>query len=717
MQMISGVYISTREKAGKKKNGTFTIISDGRYITCKGATPLLRAGYPLSLTGEYEGSTFVVDSMGLNIAERETFIRYFSGRLFKGVGPKIAEMIYEYLRKRILNTLTNQELEGEIATYKIVTDAVRKLLVEEITGLYTRKRIEQELGKFGAGSQDIELLYQKYHDKAVDKIKNNPYAMTRYDVSFSLCDNVAFEEKYQEDDSQRIDAIFNELSKVIYSTGSSCMTVPDIVNVLHKIQHRSRFGILPDAYLVSEIMASDKFVIKRHENEIRVFTRRSMYIENHIAMEVGRLISSETYTGFKNDGNYEELDDDQRDALKHLTTSGIKIITGGPGAGKTTLIKKYIEEYRKLSPSNQFYLCAPTGRAAVRIQETSGYPAKTIHKLLGYQPYSSDGSDNATMYSKMNQFPVALFIVDEMSMVGEDLFLKFLEAVPNGSTVILSGDPNQLKSVDPGNVLIDMIESGTVPVCKLTHIHRQGAGSSIIKNYYRIKEKDKELEFDDYFQVMHANNEIQIMDAINSVRNVFENENDPYSFQIITFVKKGTFGKNTLNNIFAQQKMSKKGISDTTYQYSGFMAGDKIMMTSNNYQEGYWNGDVGIIKSISENGIIAEFYDGVRTIEQKSMQDVEHAWAATTHKSQGSEYDTVLIVIDDQYQNMLYNSLILTAATRAKERVYIISVNDALERSIENDEPAVRSTWLDVFLKEYAKTKITGLYGIEALAS
>ena len=703
--------------ATSKKNGTFTVIKEDEFINCIGITPELRHGYPLLMEGEYNAQgCFEVQKMSFDACNEAAFIKYMSGNSFKGVGIKQATKLYKLIKDINVETCTYEDIDKILTKLVNVSETTRYAINIDIRGLAIRARLEQDLMPYGAKCSDIETLFQKYHDDALEKIRDNPYIMLNQGVSFKLCDNIAYEKKEPKDGVPRINAILHELRAHMFSTGSTCLTIQDARSILDYIQKGSCYGTLPDIYLISRVIGSRQFIVKEYDKDIRIYTKGSAYIEEHIASEIQRLQVSGFSTGYHHKKeNCVGLDEDQAAALSLLETGGVKIITGGPGSGKTTLIKKYIEEYKKLDSNNVFYLCAPTGRAAVRIQESSSYPAQTIHKLLGYKPYSLSTSeeqgDETVSYDKNNQFPVALFIIDEMSMVGESLFLKFLEAVPNGSTVILSGDPNQLKSVEPGNVLEDLIRSENVPVSRLTHIHRQGAGSSIVTNYYNIKDKTTSLVYDDNFQVMHSGDPAYISQWINTIREAYEDPDDPYSFQIITFVKNGEFGKDTLNNRFIQQKLSymnEEQHKEYYYGRSNYSIGDKIMMTANNYHKGYWNGDIGIIKSVNESGMTAEFYDGIRTIDKESVQDMDHAWAATTHKSQGSEYKTVLVIADSAYPGMLYNSIILTAVTRAREKVFIISVDDAFEKSIRNDEPAIRTTWLDKIMSKDVLAELCG---------
>ena len=422
------------------------------------------------------------------------------------------------------------------------------------------------------------------------------------------------------------------------------------------------------------------------------YPKKYYFTESLLAKEIKRLQVSGNETGFPGYEGVMELDDDQVNAMNALSKEGIKIITGGPGSGKTTLIRELIAAYKKLFPKFPFFLSAPTGRAAVRIQESSGFPAVTIHKLLGVRPYSSDG-EISLKYTKENKLPRGLFIIDEMSMVGEEMFLKLLSAIPDRSIVILSGDPRQLESVDPGNVLSDLIRSNVIETYHLTKIHRQGSNSAIVRNYYDIRDYNfQKVVSDASFSVINVKTRSDALSAIMDIGRKYDSPDNPYSFQILSFTKKGELGKDVLNHQFILQK--KEGGTPLYFGRSSYSVGDKIMMTKNNYKKDYWNGDVGLITNVSDEYMEALFYNGIRTIGRDSLKDMDHAYVCTVHKAQGSEYDTVLVVIDDSYKGMLYNSIILTAVTRAKKRAFIVSVGNSFKKAVETRRDCERVTGL-----------------------
>ena len=707
--IIRGRFSNIEQPSGRSCSGRFLIYSGDVPYICEGMAPELKKNLPVIVEGttETESETDVtrilVKRVLFNDEDKVCFIRFFSGSLFHGIGTKTAENIYESLNEKKKNLgkgsmadIPEDEIFSILDMYK-VRESTKYLIYDHITGLKQRMSILDTVREYDGNYEDVERLYSAYKEKAVETLLDTPFKTASCGISFELADAVAYRNNLPAYDDDRLEYIMKLAAEGIHSTGSSCFTLKEFLWAIRVITRQSKYGPLPDAYLLSGIIKSRFLVINRDEDEMHIYTKRSYHTEEKITKEILRLQNSKESLGYSGYRGEKDLDPDQINAIGLLNESGIKVVTGGPGAGKTTLIKEFIEEYKRLRPEEPFFLCAPTGRAAVRISESSGYPAYTVHKLLGFMPFSRDQETPEIQYNKDNPLPKGLFVIDEMSMVSESLILRFLEAVPNGSTVLLSGDPRQLKSVEPGNVLNDIIDSGKIPTVMLTHIHRQQGDSAILDNYYRIKNFNRTLIEDSTFVVEHANSTDEVLSKVRELYKRYDSP-DPYRMQIITFTKVGGAGRDAINNMILLEK--RKDTDDKHYYgRSSYAAGDKVMMTANNYKSGYMNGDIGTVKEVTENGVVAEFYDGDREITGESFRDMEHAWACTVHKSQGSEYETVIIICDDEYKNMLYNSIVLTAITRARKQVYIITMHDAIYEAICTEAKHKRRTGLRYFLK------------------
>lgn len=708
---INVSFKTLKKAAGKQGNGVFiAIMQNGQFIECDGPIIKMYVGTPLVLTGKWENqaeTVFSVDEIRFDFSNRAQFIKLVSGNAFKNVGKLAAAKIYDgltnFLNGREIMSINRGEMRGVIEKHIKTEDTIIKIM-NAVTCIDVINDFHQRMKPYDGTFYDAMTLYDKYGDAAFEKLMKAPYSMITDNISFRVLDAVGKKQKFHSYDMDRINALLYCAMSNIYQTGSACTTKKKFLSAIHFIEStQGAFKQLPDEMFLAALCASRYFECRMDGENLHIYPKKAYNTEVAIAKEVIRLQSSKTKTGIVLNSDLSSYDEDQQKALTFLGSTGIKIVTGGPGSGKTTIIRKFIDEYTKKFPNRQYYLTAPTGRAAVRISESSGFPAKTIHKLLGISVYEQNGASvEGQMFDHDHQFEKGIFVIDEMSMVGEEIFLKLLTAIPNDSLVILSGDPRQLPSVDTGNVLQDLINTGYIEVAELTHIHRSEKNMIITENYQKIKNVDSNLlTADDKFEIIRVKSEDELYSALDQITEKYDHINetkDPYQYQILTFTKKGIGGKDAINQRIASLKNQRN--PETYYGRSSYSVGDKIMMTKNNYAEDYFNGDVGLISSITDEGFNAVFYSGERHIKSSCFKDVDHAWACTVHKSQGSEYNNVVIVVDDEFDNMLYNSLILTAITRAKDRVFIITMQDALRRSIETVKTDSRITGLKFIVNE-----------------
>lgn len=696
MEKICGQFISSKES-----NHSFVLqTANGYLMTCYNISPDLLPKMPIAVYGKICNGMFQVYSVEFDSTNRDLFVKFFSGRLFKGMTKTRTNDFYDRMSTLVAAySLHDFQSISRESTFKLLEllncpEATKKLVVEQLYSLSDRMNILELIRDDGGTFADADKVYEIDGPDAYQKLSNQPYTYTSV-LSFGILDSIAYWNHVPINDLTRLISILTVVSQRIYQSGATYTTVEGFLESCHYVESLSKkFESLPDDLYLKVLLETGILSVQMDEGERHIYPSHFLYTEKRIASELKRLCNGPQPIGYRGTSVDDRLDDDQKSALSFLETSGVKIITGGPGSGKTTLIKKMITEYLSFSDQKYFYLTAPTGRAAARIHESTGFPSQTIHKLLQFQPYFVNGEIKTT-YNKENQLSRGLYIIDEMSMVGEELFLMMLEAIPTGSTVILSGDPRQLPSVEAGNVLLDLIRSKKIPVQELTHIHRQKGESLIIENYLRVRNYDPDLMTDSTFSIFRdtSSDGKDTIRALAALKSKFDRttDGDPYSFQILSLVKKGSIGRNEINNFFVEEKEKAK---IKHCGKSSFCVGDKVIMTRNNYEYGYFNGDIGVITSFDDSSLLIKFYDGVKTIPRKCLPDVEHADAITVHKSQGSEYETVAVVVDDQFPNMLYNSMILTAITRAKKRVFIITRKNALGTAIVFTGEGKRTTGL-----------------------
>ena len=388
----------------------------------------------------------------------------------------------------------------------------------------------------------------------------------------------------------------------------------------------------------------------------------------------------------------------QRRSSGLLSVSGVKILTGGPGTGKTTTIQLLIKLYIAMRPNDKIKLCAPTGRAAQKMTEATGMAASTIHKLCDYRPYG-DG-EKATHKTSADPIDADLIICDEVSMVDIEIADILLSAVKNGATIIFVGDENQLGSVGPGNFLHDMIKSHKVMCWRLTDVFRQAQDSNIICNGKKILAGDANLTLGSDFRISYFKTPEELQkNCMNVLKKRYDRSN-PFAVQVLSPCRMGPGGVKSIN--YEAQKFFNEGytgpvVNRGIYQYH---IDDKILMTENNYSAGYCNGDTGVIKDIKKDIITVDLIgEGVLELSRDNLSKMLPAYNMTIHKSQGSEYPLTILSLNKKAPVMLNRNLLYTGVTRAKEEVIILSEDNALETCIKSTPPK-RNTTLDVELRK-----------------
>jgi exodeoxyribonuclease V alpha subunit len=392
-----------------------------------------------------------------------------------------------------------------------------------------------------------------------------------------------------------------------------------------------------------------------------------------------------------------ELTGRQKEAVTLAASSKVLIITGGPGTGKTTIITAILRIFGQLKL--RILLAAPTGRAAKRMSEATGYEAKTIHRLLEYSPKKGG-------FKRDLDYPleVDVLIIDEASMIDTLLMFHLLKAIPTQTHLILVGDVDQLPSVGPGNVLKDIIESGIFTVVRLTEIFRQAQGSMIIVNAHRVNQgmfpvlrENYKNEIKDFYFI-HEENPEKVLDKVIT----FCSERIPEHFgfhptrdiQVMTPMHKGVIGVSNLN-IELQKRLNPEG-PYVTYGSRIFRLGDKVMQIVNNYEKEVFNGDIGWVVRIDqeEKELTVEFDSRVISYDYSELDELVLAYAISVHKSQGSEYPAIILPVATQHYVLLQRNLIYTGITRAKKLVVLIGTKKALAIAIKNNKPQLRFTYL-----------------------
>lgn len=664
---------------------------------CKGDIGNLAEGMTVECRGEWEKHTFVFKKIKPVWISLQTTISY----LINVTAPygirkmDITAICSKYGRK--LFSTDKKELTDLMLSDFPEMDAEKVTVFVNALNLKDKALCELEdyLIPYGFKAEKVKEMYEFYGVNAMNKIKYDPYkACHIFDASFKIADQIAFDTKMEPLNKRRIAGLVREALKNAGNYGHTIAVPKDVANFVSYKSRQSVYRTEVPAVLVSYTVITDKeFILK------------DGYVSLYYLYKAEKDIAK-GLIALKNVGPYSSISDtdikriekelgtsygkDQKKAFKMFETGGVNILTGGPGTGKTTTLNGIINHIKHINPNAVILLCAPTGRAAKRMSESTGMDAETIHKMCGLKPYKTEEFND-----KQNVPPITadFVICDEFSMVSADLAATLINAMKRGTRFIIVGDEHQLPSIEPGNVLHDLIASGKFPVYRLEENFRQANGSSIQPNADRILAEQMPVNTKD-FQIYKAKDEQDSYKALKYFMNMYYDKNDPYKAQLIEPSRKGAAGTFKMNRYMHNKLI----FNDENGEDYVPKMGDKIIFSRTDYDEGYVNGDMGIITSLSDHVMNVNLEGYPLTISRKSMADVEFGYSYTIHKSQGSENPVIIIYLPEKMKHMMTNSLLYTAVTRARNTVIIIYEDDSLETCIHNKSDAIRNTRLLMFL-------------------
>ena len=637
--------------------------------------------------------------------------KYLGSGMIKGIGPVMAERIVTRFGKQALTIIELHpdrlaEIEG-IGAKRI--DMIRTAWAEQ----KEIRNVMLFLQSHEVGAGYAVRIFRQYGQDAVDVVTRNPYqlAVDISGIGFLTADRIARKLGFEMDSPLRIKAgilhVLNELAgdgHVFYPHGLLVEKCREILKVDPQVVFEAITAAAAEKLIILEKMREPSGSGESGEPETAVYLARYFICETGIARLLGHLIAgSKSIRPVDTDRAVEwvqgvldfPLAELQKAAIGSAVRSKAMVITGGPGTGKTTIIRALLSIFRKMHAT--VLLSAPTGRAAKRMSETTGHSAGTIHRMLSYN-FAAGGFQK----NEQNPLDCDILVVDEASMIDTVLMYHLLKAVPSGATLILVGDVNQLPSVGPGNVLKDVIASGAVPVVRLTEIFRQARRSRIVVNAHRINNgeipwSDPEDKDSDFYFIEQADPErvVDIIRELVSKRIPNRFGVDPVDdIQVLSPMHKGIPGTGNLNRQL-QETLNPAG---EAFSSGGteFRLRDKVMQIRNNYDKQVFNGDTGRISAIStERREMTVDFDG-RNIpyDFNELDEIVPAYAISVHKSQGSEYPVVVMPILTQHYILLQRNLIYTAVTRGRRLVVLVGTRKALAMAVKNDKPRNRYTRL-----------------------
>ena len=682
-----------------------------KTVTFTGNLPDLNEIDTYIMTGnltnhEKYGSQFQVKSINrIMPQETDAMIDILSSNLFKGIGKKTAEKLVSVFKEKTFDVILNDT--GNLLLIPGISEKQAKTLKESLKQYQGSYEDILMLNKLGFSTSESMKIYHYYKDKLNEVLDGNLYNIY-YDIdeiSFPRVDSI-FVAKYEKDSPSRVAGAIVYIIKTLSMTyGHTYFSKEEVNSYLFRVlKVEVSEKVVADAY--NSLLVDERIVIK----DDRLYLWEMYEAETLIARRL-RLLAHEDKIKYKNlDTKIKEIEThygivyttEQLDAIKLAITRKVAIITGGPGTGKTTILKGILDLYKVLSSSDkirlneQIALLAPTGRASKRMSEVTNFEASTIHRFLKWNK-----DTNRFQINEYNKSSVSFVIIDEASMIDTMLLANLLKGLKSSCHIIFVGDANQLPSVAAGDVLNDMIESKELPVYALKNWHRQGTDSKIIPFAHRINEGilDRELlnSGSDLEFIPCKDNEI-----IEVIGNVCKDYNS-YDLQVLAPIYKNRNGIYAINDhlqkLWNPKSPSKKEIEGNEGIYR---EKDKVIQLSNMKDESVFNGDIGIIDRIKLLGNKELYidYDGNLVKYTKSMlQNFTLGYAISIHKSQGSEFDTVLIPFTFDYRKMLYRKLIYIGVTRCKKKLILVGDINALEQAIRNNQEQKRRTSLKLFLE------------------
>lgn len=657
---------------------------------------------PVKLTGKYneKDNIFEVDAICEDVTDKKALVKYITSSYAK-IGKNIVENIV-----RTFNDYN--ELLREDASERLEKAGLAKRMVNDFIDFFTettiKSRIMEKLSAYDGQYCHMVSLYELYGKDSIRMLEEKPYDTCRkINMSFDAADKIAKMQNpdVKSDSPERVLSVIAEVTDMMEESGDTYWSSNRFIGECSAYHSTVIKDTIP-AHIISKRVKEDNPYV--YYKEGKFINRYLDECENIASKNLERLCNT-NYKEKKLD--YQiikkieleqkfEFAPQQLASFSLLTSPGVKILTGGPGTGKTSTVDGLIKYYEAENPGCEICLCAPTGRAAQRMSETTGRKAETQHQMLGIKANEK--------VAKVKELTADLVVADEFSMTDIVMFSLLVSSLKKGATLLIVGDVDQLASVGAGNVLSDLINSHRIPVVKLTDVFRQAQGSDVIMNAKKVNKGQFDLVEGEDFNILYADSDTEVADKCEAILLQEMKEDDCFHVQILSPTRKGVCGSNTMNsrlqNILMESETPKKRF---VYGKKTFYVGDKVVMLKNNLRMGYSNGDLGIVQELTGNGIKVKL--GVSTVELigQSLDEVELAYCTTIHKGQGSEYPVVIMMLPMVSPLLLTRELLYTGITRCKAKIYIIAEGNAINIAISNSLKDVHNSVNTLLLEKIQK--------------
>lgn len=662
------------------------------------------------------GRQFVVEKYEPILpTKEEEIIDFLSSDMFP-IGESTATKIVNKLGKDTINKILENK-DNLLGIPRLPEKKIDKIY-QILQDYQSTSHIVLELSKLGFTTKNAIKLLKKYSTKTIEVINNNIYnVLEDLEIPFEELDKIAKNMGYTINDERRLDALtIHTIKTLTFNNGDTYLYFEEMYEYIKKYTDNLEPEVFE--YILLKLFKQNKVFINKDKYYLQEYHEAEAYIANRLIklkeMKKRKLPKLETKIKVLEENNNIVYDDSQKEAIIKSLNNNLTIITGGPGTGKTTIIKcivKLLIEIYQIN-ENKIALLAPTGRAARKLMETTGIPANTIHKYLAW-----DKDSNTFEVNEYNPNKQEYIIIDESSMIDTILLTSLLKGTLSSSKYIFVGDYYQLPSVSQGQILKDMIDSETLDVIKLNCLYRQTQGSYIINLASEVKNKtlsDKYLEKTDDYNFIQCNDE-QILKSIKDiVIKALEKGYTEKDIQILAPIYKTTNGIDNLNKAL-QEIMNKpsKNKKEITSGERIYREGDKILQLVNDPENCISNGDIGYIEKIipsnksksKKNEVTINFDGQLVTYTPKEFVNITHGYAISVHKSQGGEFKLVIMPFVPSYKRMLYNKLVYTAITRAKEKLILLGDPNSFTYGVYNDYIENRKTTLKEMLNNSINNK------------
>jgi exodeoxyribonuclease V alpha subunit len=692
-------------------------LDNDALCTVIGNMPHLGVGEKLRLQGDWSlhpdyGQQFRIQSYEVLMPSNLKGIRRFlASGLIRGVGPATADKIVDCFGPATLEIIEKEPLR--LTEVDGIGGKKAAMISASLCERREVMKVMSFLQGYGVGTGYATKIYRRYGDDTIARVTENPYRMAEdvFGIGFRTADKIALEMGLAADSPHRIRAALLYLLNRAQDDGHLYLPRQELTDrVIQALGTVDNCGEAAVDEQLGLLIGDGNLIMERLDGEDGIYLAHLFQAEHYVAERLRNLAEFQLLLSpdrVSQETGGLELAEGQRKAVSMAVESGLLVVTGGPGTGKTTTIKTLLELFQR--HGLEVMLAAPTGRAAKRMTEATGMEAKTIHRLLEYT--YMDGKGYSFLRDDTRPLKAHVVIVDEVSMVDLILFFHLLKAIPPGCRLVLVGDMDQLPSVGAGNVLRDIISSGAVPVARLDRIFRQVDSSTIITNAHRVNTGQMPLtesnSSDFYF--MHESDPEVVVDMILELCSLrlprYRNRDAIDDIQVLSPMRRNTLGVDNLN-LKLQQELNPPAPHKAEIRVGGthFRLGDKVMQIRNNYQKEVFNGDIGrIIHVNSDDGEIHVCFPDVggdREIiyDITELEELVLSYAVSVHKSQGSEYPVVVLPVVTQHYIMLQRNLLYTAITRAKELVVLIGTKKALAIAVSNNKVEARYTRLSTRL-------------------